>query len=223
MFTFLPMSYPAVPESLRALVARLPFGLDDSEQAGQAFRAWRACGPEEDCREEKQVVDLWTYCFVRRYFLVKLTARHARAASDLDELVERTHKKIENGRSGVRKPERYPHWVSVVCKNTYLNYLRRDPPASVSLNEEDSPPLASGERVRGDLGLAKKVVADAVARLPDYLQPVAQLRFLESCSYKTISKRTDTPVPTARSYAGRARKRLRQDPAVQALLEKPPG
>lgn len=211
-----------VPESLRALAAQLPFGLDETERAGAAFRRWRECAGEQragERRGQKRIVDLWTYCFVQRYFLVKFAARPSRPPSDLDELVERSYQKIEEARAEVRSPERYPHWVSVVCKNTYLNYLRRDRPARQSIDEEDGPALRSDQRVRGDVGLAKKVVAAAVERLPDYLQPVARLRFLEARSYEAIQEETGTAMPTARSYASRARQHLREDPEVRALAD----
>lgn len=210
------MSLPSLPKSLRALAARLPFGLDETERAGAAFRAW--------CEEGtgRRIVDLWTYCFVHRYFLAKFAVCPTHPAADLDELIDRAYRKIEQGREGVEQPRRYPHWVSVVCKNTYLNYLRRVR-ATESLDAEGSPmPVADTPVVGGDLGLARKVVEAAIERLPAYLQPVARMRFLEECSYEEISEKTDTAVPTARSYADRARRHLRKDADVQALLS-PPG
>lgn len=217
----LPMSFAFVPESLRALAAHLPFGLDNTERAGAAFRCWRESDAGEGAAE-KHAVELWTYCFVRRYFLVKFAVRPARPASDLAELEERAYQKIEQARTEVRFPERYPHWVSVVCKNTYLNYLRRNRPARQSIDEEEGPALQSDRQVRGDVGLTKKVVTEAVERLPEYLQPVARLRFLESHSYEAIREKTGTAVPTARSYASRARQRLRKDPEVRALADLAP-
>lgn len=218
----------SVPESLRALTARLPFGLDDSEQAGAAFRRWRECCAEEHCAKEacaeertaaRRIVDVWTYCFVRRYFLAKFASYPSCPASDLDELIGHAYRKIEQRRTGVREPTRYPHWVSVVCKNVYLNYVRRERPTPRSIEAREGPALVSEERVRGDMGLAKKVVAAAVRRLPGYLQPVARLRFLEARSYQAISRETGTAVSTARSYASRARRRLRADPDLQALKD----
>jgi DNA-directed RNA polymerase specialized sigma24 family protein len=210
------MSVPAVPESLRELAARLPFGLEDAEQVGAAFRRFQNADDGEAPRE-RRAVELWTYCFVRRYFWVKFTVKPERPASDLDELVERVYRKIEAKRATVREPGRYAHWVSVVCRNTFLNYVNREGPPDVSLDEEHAPTLSSKKRVRGDLGLARSVVAEAIERLPDYLQPVARMRFLEERSYPSISEETGTAVPTARSYAGRARKQLREDPDVRAL------
>lgn len=212
------MSFPAVPESLRALAARLPFGLEDTERVGAAFQRWQNADDGEAPRE-RRVVELWTYCFVRRYFWVKFAAQPERPSSDLDELIERVYRKVEAKRATVREPEHYAHWVSVVCKNTFFNYVNRERPPDVSLDEEHAPTLLSKKRVRGDLGLARGVVAKAIGRLPDYLQPVARMRFLEERSYQSISEETGTPVPTARSYAGRARKHLREDPDVRALWD----
>lgn len=207
-----------VPPSLQQLAARLPFGLDDTEQVGEAFLRWQTRPPGTCDAAERGIVVLWTYCFVHRYFRMKLSSCPASAASDLDELVARAHRKVEEGRPSVREPRRYPNWVSVVCKNTFRNYLRRGALAAISLHEEHSPPLRSADRVGDELGLAEEVVERAVERLPDYLQPVARLRLLEGHSYKVISEKTGTPVPTARSYAGRARARLREDPLVRRLL-----
>jgi len=224
------MAFTPVPESLRRLTEQLPFGLDDAERAGRAFRQWRgesaddATCTDATCTDAKRTVDLWTYCFVRRYFLAKFAAQPSAPASDLDELVARTYRKVEDKRAGVRKPGRYPHWVSVVCKNTFLNYLRRRRPAAVSIDEEESPSLPADEEAPpgAGTGLARKTVRDAIARLPEYLRPVARLRFLERRSYTEIQRETDTPAPTARSYAGRARQQLCEDPEVRALVE-PPG
>lgn len=217
------MLFASVPESLHALAARLPFHLDDTERAGAAFRRWREGGASEHPPErrdaEKHVVQLWTYCFVRRYFLVKFAACPPGPASDLDELVGRVFNKVERGYAGVRQPARYPHWVSVVCKNTYLNYLRRERPATRSIDEEGGLPLPSSHRAHEDLGLAKAVVAAAVERLPGYLQPVARMRLLEAHSYEAIREKTGTALPTARAYASRARQQLRQDPDVRALAD----
>jgi len=227
------MAFAPVPESLRRLAEQLPFGLDDTARAGRAFRRWRdgdeARPPHDETHAEdrlpkraadvKRVVDLWTYCFVRRYFLVKFAAQPEAPASDLDELVAQTYQKVENKRADVRQPERYPHWVSVVCKNTFINYLHRHRPASVSISEDDSPPLPAEGRASDSIGLAREVVAEAVARLPEYLRPVARLRLLERCSYNEIQRETGTSVPTARSYAGRARRQLREDPEVRALVD----
>jgi DNA-directed RNA polymerase specialized sigma24 family protein len=219
------MHAAALPESLQTLAAHLPFGLDESARVGAAFERWRTAtgGDHQAGKREKRLVDLWTYCFVRRYFLAKFAAQPDLPAVDLDAQVERVYQKVEAAREGVRDPQRYPHWVSVVCRNTFLNYVRRTRPATVSLDDEDCRPLPAGETVRGDFGLAHEVVATAIERLPDYLQPVARMRFLEERSYEAIHEETGVAIPTARTYAGRARKRLRDDPAVRALLDGPDG
>ncbi|PSQ99720.1 MAG: sigma-70 family RNA polymerase sigma factor [Bacteroidetes bacterium QS_9_68_14] len=216
------MSFPLVPEPLRELVARLPFGLDETERAGAAFRRWRHAADGEGARE-KYIVDLWTYCFVRRYFWAKFAANPSYPASDLDELVERVYRKVEAKRATVREPARYAHWVSVICKNTFLNYVDRARAPDVSLNDDETPVPPSGAQVRGELGMAHEVVAEAVEALPDYLRPVARMRLLEERSYQAISQKTGTAVPTARSYAARARKWLREDDAVRALWEQSHG
>lgn len=213
------MASTPVPESIRSLAEQLPFGLDASAEVGEVFQRWYAGEP--GAKQAKDTVDIWTYCYVRRYFLYKLAGHQSSAASDLDELVDKTFKKVEKGQEQVRQPKQYPHWVSVVCKNTYRNYLRRTLPPTVSVHEEDSPVLSSQDEVRQEFGLARAVVERAIARLPAYLQQVTRLRLLEARPYPDISEMTDIPIATVRTYAGRGRKRLAEDPEVLALTERP--
>ena len=48
----------------------------------------------EGTRQQKILIDLWTYCYVRKYFLIKFLRRGAFQASELDQLVEKTYQKI---------------------------------------------------------------------------------------------------------------------------------
>ncbi|HKL88843.1 MAG TPA: hypothetical protein VJ884_07535, partial [Salinibacter sp.] len=52
---------------LRTILDQLPFAVDDSDAANDVFRRWRENGDPE----AERLVDMWTYCFVCRYFLAK--------------------------------------------------------------------------------------------------------------------------------------------------------
>lgn len=194
-------------ESLDALAASLPFHVDDVSAVNATYSRWRSDRDPSD----QHVVQLWTYCFIRRYFLVKFVQESAYSVADLDLLIDKTFRKVERSEDQVKEPRRYASWVSVVCKNTYRNYLRRRRPA-VSLDEPSMPLLvAEGPVVYQDAGMARQAVLSAIDRLPPYLQTCVRLRFLEGLSYNEIADRTDQPPPSIRAYIYKALQRLRED------------
>lgn len=204
--------------SLRPVVDRLPFHVDDFEAANQAFRR----GREDASEADEHAAELWTYCFVRRYFLIKFTRQSEYEPADLDELVEKVYQKIERGRSEINDPDRYAQWVSVICKNTFLNYVRRQR-QYVSTEDEHGPTLTVAEQIaRREPGLAVRAVEAAISRLPDYLEEAARLRLLEEKTYQQMGEITEKSVASLRTYVNRARKKLREDPALRAYLD-PPG
>lgn len=204
--------------SLDAVAAHLPFHLSDIEAANATFVRWW----QERTPAHRRTVDIWTYCFVRRYFLVKFVKEPPPNPSDLDELVERTFQKIERNRETIRQPERYASWVSVICKNTYLNYVRRRH-RLYSLNEDEAPEPAADPPppLPYDAGVLMSTVLAAIERLPNFLREVAYLRFVKACSYQEIEAHIDKPLPILRSYVNKAARQLRQDPHLLALLEEP--
>jgi len=85
-----------------------------------SFRQWQTQADDEAGYH----VDLWTYCFIRRYFLVKFAREAYGGPADLEALIEKAYRKVQSRRHTVADTARYASWVSVVCKNTFLNYLR---------------------------------------------------------------------------------------------------
>ncbi len=202
-------------ESLEALVARLPFHLDDTAAVNECFVRWFNAPTKRD----RIVVDLWTYCFIRRYFLVKFIQESSVGPADLEELVDRTYQKIERSGRQIKRPERYASWVSVVCKNTFLNYLR-DHRRAVSLDAERAPQLiAETPQPSYDAGFVRQAVEGAIKRLPAYLQECVRLRFVEGLTYEEIHDRTGHPLPRIRSYVNKALKRFREDALLIAYLK----
>lgn len=194
-------------ESLDDLASRLPFHIDDVTSVNQVYARWRVRGRESD----HQVVQLWTYCFIRRYFLVKFIRDFETRASDFDELVDKAFMKAEASDRLVNDPTRYASWVSVVCKNTFRNYLR-DRRRPVSLEDEDVPTLvAEIPRAYVDAGLAHQALLKAIERLPVYLQECVRLRYIDGLGYGEIAERTGHPPASIRAYIYKAVQRLRSD------------
>jgi RNA polymerase sigma factor (sigma-70 family) len=209
------MNIEAENRSLQQVARDLPFHIDNTGEANAAFGRWREKGYEED----RRLVALWTYCYVRRYFLVKLAREADGPVSDLDALVDQAYIKIGSRHSAVRQPESYASWVSVVCKRTFINYIR-GPQRVIPLAEKIASLLpADVSRAQEDTGLLNHALKTAVRRLPPFLQNVAQLYFIERCSQEEIGLTTGHPAPTVRTYISKAVARFRRDPHLLAVRE----
>jgi len=207
------MSAPA--SELRTIIDRLPFSVDDTGAANAAFREWI----DGNDPGAERVVDMWTYCYICRYFLSKSSQGAFNHASDADELITRAYRRALENRDNVRNPSRYANWVSVICKNTLLNYARRDQ-FSESIEEEDGPTLPAEERQPvAEVGFVREALDEAIDRLPQYLQKPARLYFLEDREFEEISDAVDKPVATVRTYKHKAVKRLRTDERLQEYMD----
>ncbi len=210
------MSYTSF-DSLDELAATLPFRLDDTPAVNAAYIRWHAT---QDLKE-RSVVQLWTYCFIRRYFLVKFIQDSSWSATDLDVLVDIAFRKTEMRESQVREPDRYASWVSVVCKNTFRNYLRsKQKQKQVAIDREQAGISVSElpNRYR-EHGAQELMLVAAIDRLPPHLRACVRLRFLGGLSYAEIARRTERPLPTIRAFVYRAVKRMRKDDDLLTKLE----
>lgn len=201
---------------LEQLVSRLPFHLDDVLQANATFKEWIKHRRSED----QNIIDLWTYCFIWRNLLVKFSRNADLNASDLDMLVASVFERIVERRYTVRDEARYTNWVSVICRNFFVNYLRSlkknlpvDEPSAIVYIDE--PAI-----FEGDLVILHQVLNSAIARLPRYLQPVVQMRLMKHMSYEDIGEELDKKVEVIRSYFNKAIKRLREDKLLQKLIKR---
>lgn len=209
------MSTPS--SELRTVIEHLPFSVNDADAANDAFRRWVV----ERTPDAEHVVDLWTYSFITRYFLAKSEKGVFDTPSDADELITRAYRKVQKNRDEVRDPDSYASWVSVVCKNTFLNYARRDR-FSESIDEEEGPELAANEDCAvANVGFVREALTEAIEQLPEYLREPAQLYFLEDQGFEEISEEVDKPVATVRTYKHKAVQRLRTNEKLREYIDRP--
>ncbi|HET6566371.1 MAG TPA: sigma-70 family RNA polymerase sigma factor [Rhodothermales bacterium] len=210
------MSIGSEWHGIRDVAAHLPFELDDTEEANRAFQRWR----KSHRAKEKRIVDLWTYCFVRRYFVLKFAQEDGFRLSDLDDLIARTYRKIDTYVDTVKSPGRYAHWVSKVCKNTFLNHTRTH--RYVVPLQPDGPELVAepvSTFTSSDFGILSRELSAAIGRLPEFLQAVARMRFIEHRSYEEIGRATGKSLPVIRSYTSKIAARFRRDRHLRAFLD----
>lgn len=210
------MSDPARFHILDAIASHLSFPLDATEEVNSAFRCWQA----QQSLEDKRAVHLWTYCFVYRYFMLKFMQVSRANIADFDLAVGQAYGKIQAGLNKGTKIEHYASWVSVICRNTYINYLRsrtKKQTASVEASKIVGPVILPSEPGY-DEAVLLQVLRGAIGRLPPSLREVARLRFVENRGYEDISGRTGQALPKVRTYAHRATKKLVQDPELLELF-----
>lgn len=209
------MTLKATTRALDEVAAYLPFHVDDVEQANRAFGRWQ----ETSAAEDLHLVELWTYCYTRRYFIAKFLRDSVHGPTAFDQLVGKAFLKARDNLEQVREPERFASWVSVICRNTFINFLRRYREQAVVLDETRLPAPPRADHFENDRLAARRAVEHAIDRLPPSLQEVARLKFLENRPYESIVEVTGRPAASVRSYVNKAVVRLREDPELVALLQ----
>ena len=207
------MSYKTELSSLEVLASSLPFRLDEAERVNDAFSSYMTNGQQK----QKVTVDLWTYCFVRRYYLIKFLKEAAFRSSELDLLVEKTYQKVERSRGRIESYDRYAQWVSVVCRNTFINFVTRRRQVT-GLDELHSDPkeVDTPFDIETDAAGLHVALQRAIAELPAFLQPTARMKFVENLSYEEISRIIGKRVPTVRSYIHKSCSRFRKNKRLKA-------
>ena len=200
--------------TLEKLLSRLPFHLDDIGKANACYELWQKTQKAED----RKTVDLWTYCFIWRGLLVKFSAHSKANPSDFDMLVAEVYERVVDRRHTLRDKGKYASWVSVICRNVFINYLRKLK-STIPFDESiGSGIIAEDDHAYSDATVLIQVLEGAIRRLPAYLQDIAVLRILENQSYEEISVRTGKRIQIIRTYMNKAKKRLRKDGALLMFI-----
>ena len=208
------MASTAALNKLEKLLSRLPFHLDDIKEANARYEEWKKTGKVED----RKIIDLWTYCFVWRGLLVKFSSHSKANSSDFDMVVAEVYERVVERRHTLRKQNKYASWVSVICRNIFINYVRKQK-VSIPFDETiASGIVAEPDDSYSDTTVLIQVLEEAIRRLPAYLQDIAVLRILENRSYEEISLRTGKRVQIVRTYMNKAKRRLRNDDTLLVFI-----
>ncbi len=198
------------------LTVRLPFDLDDLNRANDAFMAWTKYRRLAD----QQIIDIWTYCYVWRNLIVKFSRNPHLNKSDFDLLVTRVFERIVDRRGTIRDEMRYTNWVSVICRNYFVNYLRGLKRNRPFLEQEIIDPVEEPQEYGDDYIVLNQIVRGAIHRLPFYLQQVVEMRLFDQMSYDEISLELNRKVEVTRSYYNKAMRRLRNDGLLRRLVKR---
>lgn len=209
---------PDRSDRLAALVRHLPFAVDDFDAARGAYARWRKTGADAD----RKTAQLWAYCYVVWYFTGKFAHERAAGPSDFDRVVERACRRIFRSMLEVRHADRFPQFVSVVCRNLLNTYRerRRD-----SVEVDDATAAVPPDALDAfDRPAVWDAIEQALEALPPSVREVARMRLLEHKTYDEIAEATGHPLATARTYYSKAIARLRDHPALREVYygEPPP-
>jgi hypothetical protein len=184
------MSAESILIAIQTVSDALPFEMDDYDQVNRTFSA----GAELSSNDVYPDVDVWTYCYVSRFFALKFVRSRHPTSADLDRLIDQVFVRIRRGSSNLRTPGRYTSWVNTVCRNAYLNYLR-----SYKMERLDDPENIVSESHLGeayDVSLVTEALISAIDEL---------------------NIRTGQPIANLRSYANKALRRLRKNPRLREI------
>lgn len=202
---------------LQGVADALPFALDDTAQVNNAFVRWLKTG----AASAERLIHLWTYCYIYRFFLIKCAPQQGQTSLAFERLVATAFADVQEHRGTIRRPECYAGWVCTVCRNTFINYLRKRR-STVSLEEGGDVVilLDAVDRAvaRRDALVVYQAICAAIDELPPYMRDVARMRLLEHRPYKAIALEVGKPLPTLRAYVGRATALLRDNHTLQALI-----
>lgn len=202
---------------LTIITDRLPFGIDDAKAVNALYVQFI----DDPSPEREQLVEAWTYGYICKYMVAKHAKGSIRHVSDIEMLIGKTYERVRKGRPTIKEPDKYAHWVSVVTKNTFINYVNRYRVETDSIEDEETPTLESigaTTEIDEDVGLRRQVLEHALDRLPPYLRKVARLYYFKDLSFKEVGERLDKSAATVRVYKSRVLKALREDPDLKHVF-----
>ncbi|MEM0961617.1 MAG: sigma-70 family RNA polymerase sigma factor [Bacteroidota bacterium] len=208
------------PDRFDSLADKLPFAVDDYDTVREVYVRWRL----QRAASDLETIQTWSYLYALRYLYARFRTERTGASSDLDMAVLRAVQRIYRSLESVRDPERFPQFVSVICRRVLLSHRERRRELA-EINDYDAP-VEALEAEGYDRQLVRHVLQQAIERLPASLRTIARMRLIDECPYDDIAEATGHPVPTVRTYVSRSLSRLRQDPDVRALYPRagePPG
>lgn len=152
-------------------------------------------------------------------YIYSLSFRLTGRREDALELVQEAMVKIVMGLESYQINRPFKPWLRQVVINTGINFLRRQSPDLLSLDQDIAEGLTLGDSLAaGNSGNphmrvewleTKEALEMAVQELPSVFQLVITLRHQEGMSYEEIADSIGIPVGTVKTYLFRARYRLR--------------
>lgn len=155
---------------------------------------------------------------VERYWdrLYRWLCRLTRDGSAAEDIVQETFMKAFAAVNSFRAGSNFRAWLFRIAHNNFVNMRRAErhvrQPLDVEIAEENQDPV-------GDLlsREALKLIAEAVAKLPNDFRVALLLRIEEDLSFREVAEATGTTEETARWRVFKARQKLMELLSVDLL------
>ena len=135
-----------------------------------------------------------------------------RSGPDAEDLVQESCLRALRAFDGFRGGDSRA-WLLTIVRNTCYSWFRKNRPAEVSEEFDETVHTASEPRENAESALLARAESDrvraALEALPVAFREVLVLREIEGLSYKEIADVTGVPMGTVMSSLSRARERLR--------------
>lgn len=153
--------------------------------------------------------------FNRFYWpLFRFFTRRGFKPEECQDLIQETFLKVDLGLSGFREESRWESWIFRIAANTASNAVRHDNATkrsgeAVAVEIEDVADSLSVDAIRQLLAKErKKLLSQAVDRLPARMRRCVRLRVFQDLDYDEIAKTLQISSATVKVQLFKARKRL---------------
>ncbi len=150
---------------------------------------------------------------------------------DREDLIQEVYLKVYNKLSSFRFNSKLSTWIGRIAYNTCINYLEKKKIPILDLNvdhESDRQEVINGSSSNGLANFTEDeifrkertlILQLEVEKLPPIYRTVVTLFHMEELNYKEISKITNLPLGTLKSYLFRARKQLKENILINYKIE----
>jgi len=164
-----------------------------------------------------------------RPFICRNFTRGSSRYSDADDLTQEVMIRVVDKLGTLRNPDAYLAWLHRMCVN--IGIAKRTAPAITRYHPVDPVCMDRNELLgvttedRDRVDLIKKMVQEAVAELPEYLQPLADSYYWKRVPVKELAIQYTVPLGTIKRRLYTIRRRLRKllKEQVDTLLGAEPG
>lgn len=142
---------------------------------------------------------------------------------DAEEVTQTAFLKAWQGIRSFQGKAAFSSWLYRLTANAAIDLLRRRRAPTLSLDDPDLPPLADRDPGPEEVSLAaerRRLLWQAIDRLPEAQRAPLVLREMEGLSYREIAQALDLEEGTVKSRLARARLLLRRLLVENGLLRK---
>lgn len=154
--------------------------------------------------------------------VIQIIYKMIKNPKDREDLAQEVYLKVFNNLSGFKFNSKLSTWVGTITYNTCLNFLEKKKIPILNVIDEEGNELWNViennitdniQNQTEDYILKKErshILQLEIEKLPPLYKTIVTLFHNEELSYEEISKITDLPEGTIKSYLFRARKKLRE-------------